>query len=38
MLISRPFPVQVLPLIIRNAVYEVTQNTQAPLGKVRTSS
>ncbi|HHY2968413.1 TPA: hypothetical protein ACV5L9_004688, partial [Enterobacter hormaechei subsp. oharae] len=30
MLISRPFPVQVLPLIIRNAVYEVTQNTQAP--------
>lgn len=38
MLISRPFPVQVLPLIIRNAVYEVTQNTQAPLALVAASA
>ena len=38
MLIGRPFPVQVLPLIIRNAVYEVTQNTQAPLALVAASA
>ncbi|HAV2163263.1 TPA: DUF3987 domain-containing protein [Enterobacter cloacae] len=38
MLISRPFPVQVLPLIIRNAVYEVSQNTQAPLALVAASA
>ncbi|HIC8785369.1 MULTISPECIES: YfjI family protein [Enterobacter cloacae complex] len=38
MLIGRPFPVQVLPLIIRNAVYEVTQNTQAPSALVAASA
>ena len=30
MLCGRPFPVHVFPQIIRNAVYEVEQHTQAP--------
>lgn len=38
MLIGRPFPVHVLPSIIRNTVYEVTQNTQAPLALVAASA
>lgn len=38
MLIGRPFPVQVLPLVIRNAVYEVTKNSQAPLALVAASA
>lgn len=38
MLIGRQFPMHVLPLIIRNAVYEVTLNTQAPPALVAASA
>ncbi|EGJ5261659.1 DUF3987 domain-containing protein [Salmonella enterica subsp. enterica serovar Typhimurium] len=38
MLIRHPFPVQVLPLVLRNTVYELTQTTQAPLALVAASS
>ncbi|EDQ6557201.1 DUF3987 domain-containing protein [Salmonella enterica subsp. enterica] len=38
MLIGRPFPVHVLPLTIRNAVYEEAKNSQAPLALVAASA
>lgn len=37
MFISRPFPVHVFPLIIRNAIYEVEQHTQAPRALISAS-
>jgi hypothetical protein len=38
MLIGRPFPVHVFPLIIRNAIYEVEQHTQAPRALISASA
>lgn len=37
MCVSRPFPVEAFPPIIRNAVYEVEQQTQAPLPLIAAS-
>ncbi|AUQ26505.1 MULTISPECIES: YfjI family protein [Dickeya] len=37
MLCSRPFPVHVFPPIIKNAVYEVEQHTQAPQALIVTA-
>ena len=37
MLCGRPFPVHVFPQIIRNAVYEVEQHTQAPQALIAAS-
>ncbi len=37
MLGGDPFPVHVFPLIIRNAIYEVEQHTQAPLPLIAAS-
>ncbi|HHH0459108.1 TPA: YfjI family protein [Yersinia enterocolitica] len=37
MLGGRPFPVDVFPSVIRNAVYEVERNTQAPLSLIAAS-
>ncbi|MGM3190476.1 YfjI family protein [Dickeya dadantii subsp. dieffenbachiae] len=37
MLCGRPFPVHVFPPIIKNAVYEVEQHTQAPTGLIAAS-
>ncbi|MEI7345788.1 MULTISPECIES: YfjI family protein [Dickeya] len=37
MLCGRPFPVHVFPQIIKNAVYEVEQHTQAPTGLIAAS-
>ena len=34
---GRPFPVHVFPQIIRNAVYEVEQHTQAPQALIAAS-
>lgn len=35
---GRPFPVDALPQIIRNAIYEVEQHTQAPQGLIAASA
>ncbi len=37
MLCMRPFPVHVFPAIIRNAIHEVEQHTQAPLSLIAAS-
>lgn len=35
---GRPFPVDAFPKIIRNAIYEVEQHTQAPQGLIAASA
>ncbi|ECK8845563.1 DUF3987 domain-containing protein, partial [Salmonella enterica] len=38
MLLEKTFPVDVLPSIIRNAIYEIERNTQAPLSLIAASA